>query len=107
MLANEVPLWEVMLGACKTGAVIVPATTLLSPADLQDRLDRGGVRHVIADPASSAKFAQPSYCSTFKPAFQSVAYTSPSAVTKISAVLAASATLGRGSISFLGAGGVQ
>ena len=57
MLANEIPLWEVMLGACKTGAVIVPATTLLSPADLQDRLDRGGVRYVIAAPSQTTKFA--------------------------------------------------
>ncbi|MBV9396758.1 MAG: AMP-binding protein [Bryobacterales bacterium] len=57
MLANEVPLWEVMLGACKAGAVIVPATTLLSPPDLQDRLDRGGVRYVIATPSQITKFA--------------------------------------------------
>ena len=49
----------------------------------------------------------PSYCSTFKPAFQSVTYTSPSVVTRISADLAASATLGRGSINFLGVGGTQ
>src|SRR6185295_7226286 len=50
---------------------------------------------------------QPSYCSTFKPAFQSVTYTIPSVVTRMSADLAASATLGRGSISFLGVGGTQ
>lgn len=50
---------------------------------------------------------QPSYCSTFKPEFQSETYTSPSVVTKISAAFAASATLGRGSISFLGVGGTQ
>src|SRR5579872_3958995 len=50
---------------------------------------------------------QPSYCSTFKPAFQSVTYTRPSVVTRISADFAARATLGRGSISFLGAGGSQ
>src|SRR5215467_12101037 len=49
-------------------------------------------------------FAQPSYCSTFKPAFQSVTYTRPSVVTRISADLAASETFGRGSIIFLGGG---
>ena len=43
----------------------------------------------------------------FNPAFQSVTYTRPSVVTRISAAFAASATLGRGSISFLGAGGTQ
>src|ERR1700722_20770611 len=50
---------------------------------------------------------QPWYCNTFKPAFQSVTYTSPSVVTRISAAFAASATFGRGSISFLGVGGTQ
>lgn len=41
MLGNEVPLWEVMLAAMKLGAVIIPASTLLQPADLADRIERG------------------------------------------------------------------
>jgi len=41
MLGNEVALWEILLGACKLGAVIIPCSTLLTPDDLQDRLDRG------------------------------------------------------------------
>jgi acetyl-CoA synthetase len=45
-----------MLAAIKLGAVIIPATTLLTPADLQDRVDRGDVRHVIAAAAHAAKF---------------------------------------------------
>src|SRR5579863_9489129 len=57
MLGNVVPLWEVILGAMKLGAVIIPASTLLQPADLADRLVRGSVRHVVADAASAAKFA--------------------------------------------------
>lgn len=56
MLGNEVPLWEVMLAASKAGAVVIPATTLLPPADLQDRLDRGGIGHVIVTPAQTPKF---------------------------------------------------
>ena len=40
-----------MLAAIKLGAVIIPATTLLSPADLADRIARGEVRHVVTDAA--------------------------------------------------------
>ncbi|MGA8077776.1 MAG: AMP-binding protein, partial [Xanthobacteraceae bacterium] len=48
MLGNVIPLWECMLAAMKLGAVIVPATTLLTRNDLADRFARGRVRHVIA-----------------------------------------------------------
>ena len=40
MLGNVLPLWEVMLAAMKLGAVIIPATTLLTPTDLADRFDQ-------------------------------------------------------------------
>ena len=56
MLGNIVPLWEVMLAAIKLGAVIIPASTLLQPADLADRISRGHVRHVIAEGNQVAKF---------------------------------------------------
>ena len=56
MLGNVVPLWEVILATMKLGAVIIPASTLLQPADLADRVSRGRVRHVIADAAQVAKF---------------------------------------------------
>src|SRR5512143_564267 len=49
MLGNVVPLWEVTLAAIKLGAVISPATTLLTPGDLQDRIERVQLRHAIAD----------------------------------------------------------
>src|ERR1700743_1901864 len=58
MLGNIVPLWEVMLAAIKLGAVVIPASTLLQPADLADRISRGNVRHVIAETAHVPKFAQ-------------------------------------------------
>src|ERR1700728_4569262 len=57
MLGNVVPLWEVMLAAIKLGAVVIPASTLLQPADLADRIDRGHVRHVIAEIGQTVKFA--------------------------------------------------
>ena len=58
MLGNIVPLWEVMLAAMKLGAVVIPASTLLQPADLTDRITRGHVRHVIAEAAHVPKFAE-------------------------------------------------
>ncbi len=57
MLGNVVPLWECMLAAMKLGAVIVPATTLLTRNDLADRFARGRVRHVIASADAAGKFA--------------------------------------------------
>src|SRR5579863_10160061 len=57
MLGNVAPLWEVMLATMKLGAVMIPSSPLLQPADLADRLVRGSVRHVVADAASAAKFA--------------------------------------------------
>jgi len=56
MLGNEVPLWDIMLAAIKLGVVLIPATTLLTPEDLKDRLERGQVRHVIAGAAHAGKF---------------------------------------------------
>ena len=56
MLGNVAPLWEVILAAMKLGAVIIPASTLLQPADLADRIARGQVRHVITETAQLAKF---------------------------------------------------
>lgn len=56
MLDNVLPLWEVMLACIKLGAVLVPCTLLLSQTDLQDRIDRGGIRHLVVDAAQTAKF---------------------------------------------------
>lgn len=57
MLGNEVSLWDTMLASIKLGAVLTPATTLLAPDDLRDRLDRGQVRHVIIGHVHAEKFA--------------------------------------------------
>src|SRR4051812_15980207 len=35
LLGNVVPLWETMLAAMKLGVVVIPATTLLTPDELQ------------------------------------------------------------------------
>jgi acetyl-CoA synthetase len=56
MLGNQVELWETLLAAMKLGAVVIPATTLLTAADLRDRLDRGGARHVVVGGADAGKF---------------------------------------------------
>src|SRR6266851_8577761 len=57
MLGNVAPLWEVILAAMKLGAVIIPASTLLQPGDLADRVVRGQVRHVVTDTAQAGKFS--------------------------------------------------
>lgn len=49
MMGNEVPLWELMLAAIKLGAVLSPATTLLTKADLTDRIERGKVKVVVTN----------------------------------------------------------
>jgi acetyl-CoA synthetase len=56
MLGNQVELWETMLAIAKLGAVIMPTTTALGSADLTDRIERSGARHVIAGAADTAKF---------------------------------------------------
>ncbi|HKH00640.1 MAG TPA: AMP-binding protein, partial [Bradyrhizobium sp.] len=57
LLGNIVPLWETMLAAMKLGVVVIPATTLLTPDELRDRLDRGRAKVVVASQDQVAKFA--------------------------------------------------
>jgi acetyl-CoA synthetase len=56
MLGNVAPLWESILAVTKLGAIMIPASPLLSGADLQDRLDRGAVRAVIAGASYASRF---------------------------------------------------
>ena len=56
VLGNEIPLWEIMLACIRVGAVIIPATTLLSTTDLQDRIVRGGVKFVVAQSSKTVMF---------------------------------------------------
>jgi acetyl-CoA synthetase len=58
MLGNQVELWETILAAMKLGVVLIPATPLLGPADLRDRITRGHARHVVVGSADTAKFAE-------------------------------------------------
>jgi len=57
MLGNVAPLWIAMLAAMKLGAVIIPATPLLSASDLADRINRGRARFVIAAQEFADRFA--------------------------------------------------
>ena len=58
MLGNQLELWEIVLAAIKIGAVIIPASTLLTPTDLADRVQRGGARFVIARDADALSFRE-------------------------------------------------
>ncbi|TAL98635.1 MAG: AMP-dependent synthetase [Paraburkholderia sp.] len=56
MLPNRVELWDVMLAAMKLGAIVLPATTQLSPDDVRDRVQIGGAQYVVVDSGELAKF---------------------------------------------------
>ncbi|WP_324730690.1 AMP-binding protein [Pseudomonas paeninsulae] len=58
MLGNHIALWETMLAAFKLGAVVIPATALLTAEDLRDRIERGGVRHLVVGSNHTDKFAE-------------------------------------------------
>lgn len=55
MLGNVPGLWDVMLASIKIGAVIIPATTLLTAEDLRERIAMGEVSHVVVGGADCAK----------------------------------------------------
>jgi acetyl-CoA synthetase len=57
MLGNVPELWTTMLAAIKLGAVLIPASTLLTPDDLADRLDRGNVAVIVCDASLCERFA--------------------------------------------------
>ncbi|WP_306856028.1 AMP-binding protein [Amycolatopsis roodepoortensis] len=56
MLGNQGELWQTILAAIKLGAVIIPASTLLGPADLTDRVERGAAKHVVIRSVDAHKF---------------------------------------------------
>ena len=56
MLGNQVELWETLLACIKLGVVVIPATSLLTTADLDDRIKRGGVGFVVTASADADKF---------------------------------------------------
>ena len=57
MLGNQGELWLTILAAMKLGVVLIPASTLLGPVDLRDRVDRGRAAHVVVRSADAPKFA--------------------------------------------------
>jgi len=56
MLGNQQELWEIILAVIKLGAVLIPASTLLTPDDLADRVLRGGARFVVARDVDAPSF---------------------------------------------------
>ncbi len=58
MLGNIPPLWETMLAMIKLGAVIIPATTLLTANDVADRIARGRVKHIVCATELAPKIAE-------------------------------------------------
>ncbi|WP_353951575.1 AMP-binding protein [Knoellia sp. S7-12] len=57
MLDNQVELWDCMLAVMKLGAIIMPTTSAAGAADLEDRVARGGARHVISNASQVDKLA--------------------------------------------------
>jgi len=56
VLGTVVPLWELMLACIRLGAVMIPASTLLPPADLADRVQRGGAGVVVSATVDTPRF---------------------------------------------------
>ncbi|OII66939.1 acyl-CoA synthetase [Streptomyces sp. CC77] len=56
MLGNRAEVWETMLAAIKLGAIVIPTYTTATPAELADRLNRGGVRYVVAEAGLAGRF---------------------------------------------------
>ena len=56
VLGNQVELWETTLAVMKLGAVLIPATTLLTPTDMANRVARAGAGVVIVRPELVDRF---------------------------------------------------
>jgi acetyl-CoA synthetase len=57
MLGNQVELWELVLAGIKLGIVLIPTTTLMGPADLKDRVERGEAGWAAVGSSNLGKFA--------------------------------------------------
>lgn len=55
MLDNQFELWETMLAGLKLGAVLLPTTVMLAPAQLQERIERAEAQWVVTNPANTQK----------------------------------------------------
>src|SRR5271165_4953816 len=58
MLGATPELWVTMLAAMKLGLVIIPAMPQLGSADIDDRLERGRAKFLVAHGADAEKFAK-------------------------------------------------
>lgn len=58
MLGNQVELWELMLAGIKLGIVLIPTTTLMGPADLAERVERGEAGWAAVGHSNIGKFAR-------------------------------------------------
>ena len=56
LLGNQVELWETTLAVMKLGAVLIPATTQLTAADLQDRVTRADAGALIVRSDITGRF---------------------------------------------------
>ncbi|MDR4532934.1 AMP-binding protein [Glutamicibacter sp. PS] len=56
MLGNQVELWETMLAGIKMGAILIPCTVQLTPADLTERIERGAAQWVVVNATDAGKF---------------------------------------------------
>ena len=56
MLDNQFAVWESILAAIKLGVVVIPTYTSVSGHDLADRLERGGVSHVLTEDRLTGRF---------------------------------------------------
>ncbi|MEW1964718.1 AMP-binding protein [Micrococcus sp. NPDC078436] len=57
MLNNQVELWEFMLACIKLRVVMIPTTTQMTSADLEDRVERAEASWAVAGAEDLAKFA--------------------------------------------------
>ncbi len=57
LLGNQVELWVTTLAVIKLGAVVIPATTLLTESDLRDRIERAHAGAVVARSEVAPRFA--------------------------------------------------
>ena len=55
MLTNVTPLWETILAAIRLGLVVIPATPQLTTRDLDERIGRGNIKHIVTDREGAAK----------------------------------------------------
>jgi Acyl-coenzyme A synthetases/AMP-(fatty) acid ligases len=53
MIGNDKALWETYLAAMKLGAIIVPASPLLTGSEIEERLNQAQAKMVVADKASA------------------------------------------------------